>query len=475
MAADAHADTSTAPATVMIGNLRRENAKLVNALHQLQTEHSHLKRCLYHSTSVLDRATALLDAHGIPFEIPPFDVRAISKDATATSSWNATASPETAPESSRVPRFELQCELREHTKSIVCAAFAPGQQDVIASGSLDKKVVLHNVASRTRMLQIDAHASSITDLAWLNPSSFVSSGCDGVVKTWTMSGASTHTHTVPEGFVVSLTGVDEHTYACSDTRSHFYIVDTRGKHAVFKHRHSHRVTALAWDKPWRLITGGANGVVTVWDIRSGALPDDTMEIESSSVPRPPSLGSLAEGSLAWSCQLGSEWLNEASGSAIAHLSVSRGRDESRRLLVVADDDMARVYRGRQAESTAVTDRRRALVDYSVHNVLTGLRSRTFLVRGAFWRGSVRSVDDDDVDSDRVRALNEGDLVVIGSGTSGATVFDVTSESSNEPLQVLSGHKDRVLGGVFHPSTNQPILATFSADTTLRVWAPARTS
>ena len=59
------------------------------------------------------------------------------------------------------------------------------------------------------------------------------------------------------------------------------------------------------------------------------------------------------------------------------------------------------------------------------------------------------------------------LVATGSTDGRAYVYDISSPHG-ELLQRLGGHTERVYDTSFHP--NEPLLATCSADFTIRLWA-----
>lgn len=63
------------------------------------------------------------------------------------------------------------------------------------------------------------------------------------------------------------------------------------------------------------------------------------------------------------------------------------------------------------------------------------------------------------------------LVATGSADGDVRVFDLTAGGQTPPCQHLRGHTDRVYGVHFDPA--QPVLASGSADATVRIWSSSR--
>jgi len=67
-----------------------------------------------------------------------------------------------------------------------------------------------------------------------------------------------------------------------------------------------------------------------------------------------------------------------------------------------------------------------------------------------------------------RTLDQSMLLASGSADAYAYVYDVSGrEGTAELVQRLEGHTDRVYATAFHPS--KPLLATGSADFTVKLW------
>jgi WD40 repeat protein len=65
------------------------------------------------------------------------------------------------------------------------------------------------------------------------------------------------------------------------------------------------------------------------------------------------------------------------------------------------------------------------------------------------------------------------ILASGSADGNVYLFDVGgSAGSGGRVQVLRGHRDRVHAAEFHPS--EPLLASASADNTVKLWTPGKT-
>ena len=544
-----------------VATLRRENAQLLKLLHDVRLENQSLKSHLYRVSALLDASMAKLESLGVSLVLPQLDIRALNREVKEAAAVWGEMTGETTEESKDQAvqrKFLMQAELKEHTKAVHCGAFAPGDAEVIASGGADRRIVLHNFATGMKLTSIDtAHTAGVTDLVWMSPHLLVSTSADATSKVWDVAAAGggagksassggsadpLHVFSVKEGFVLCAAVVDANTYVCSDSRRSTYVVDSRVKRgSQISWDHPARVMSLSCEAGVRLITGSTAGIIAVWDLRmltqqapvvtsiSGlencpavTLPDSpkgstptaaTREHPGFPVTAPPPCmpSSLLTPIL--------QFENEVSRTPIIHLSTYRGRDDARRLLVVSDDDMIRLYRsasnsgtsgsnsgtnassigpgngfgsgqGASSSSSAVdlsnisSSSNKKQLEYTLSNVLPSVQTRSFNVRATYWQGKQRRqvsqqlFDDTDQrvgDPSKLilRKLHECDLVVSGGGSNFATVFDVTDDGSPVVLQRLEGHKDRVTGATVHHSELRPLVATFSSDTTLRIWAPAK--
>lgn len=171
--------------------------------------------------------------------------------------------------------------------------------------------------------------------------------------------------------------------------------------------------------------------------------------------------------------------NEPSHSPISFIAHFHSDDDTRRLISVSGDNMVRLYRGNLNAFTA--GRTDGANLYVLRNVMAGIPTRGNVMRSGFWKGeragkSEVSVFFDDGEMDAVarppRRLTECDILVTGGPDNTAQVFDVTDEGKVVVLERLEGHRDRVTGATVRRS-RKPIIATTSADSTVRIWVPVK--
>ena len=214
----------------------------------------------------------------------------------------------------------------------------------------------------------------------------------------------------------------------------------------------------------------------------------------------------------------STWSNESSISHVLLHGYSDGDDDHhRRFISVSDDNMARIYESSSimvgsklqqvvsaTSPTATSSANQQQVtgtsssSSTVHNnnmkftlrsIVGNLSTRGFPIRAAYWQGhhlprpsSSSLLEDAEYEGgggpssggiggrrQNVR-LAESDLLLLGGTHNVAAVYDV-SDTTRDPvlLQLLEGHKDRVYGCCVHPLMEKPYVATYSADSTVRLW------
>lgn len=519
----------------VIASLQHERINVQKQLSELQLENQVLRRQLYHMSTLLDIAVSKLGSMGVSFD-SPVNIRSLRAEALKQASADAAQAiqrtgelsglkgdPPLSTSQTTKKRFQLRTELRQHTKSVQCCAFGPNDEPHIVTGGLDRRLVVQNFLNGQKLWDIQAHEENISDVAWFQGTNqILSASYDSTVKVWDMErstpdGSTLATpvyHHNSSGFVLSAIPLDKSfVFACADSRRRTYIVDTRTKKPI-AWDHSSRVNSLAFDaSKSHLIMGHSNGLLTVWDIRKASVvfsasgAGEETNVYGTTIPgsqvnslqtlsmnmETPTTGYrttqqqatpllrpvLPEQQLSTPIQCISQILNDPSHANISFLAHYHSNDDSKRLISVSDDNMVRLYRCNLNASMA-TGRISDL--YQLHNVLPGVPTRGSTVRCGFWKGTrVKAqvstfLDDDaekDVEQPEIRRVGECDLLVTGGPDNTAIVFDVTEEESAVVLDHLEGHRDRVTGATTHHSDNRPIIATTSADSTVRIWVPAK--
>jgi WD40 repeat protein len=533
-----------------IAGLKRENTQLHRTLADVNHENNSLKRQLFHTSAVLDIALSKLSSLGIALD-PPVDLRALRSEVKAMIPWtDATAggSGMNAIDQSKAAimdgqneasatqrKFRLQAEIKDHTRSVQCAAFGPeDQQPWIASGGLDKRVVVSNFLTGVKHAVMEYHEQNVSDVVWLSNATILSASFDCTIKTCDLAAGQFKTplySAQTRAFALAACSVNDwvgatSVFAACDSKQWLYLGDTRvstSRSLPVQWQCSSRANTIAYDPSLKcLVTGHINGTVSLWDVRKlrSALTttstaansgDSTMPFPTN-VPPATDVNSAGEMSVSLEATMSGpkspsrvadamtpvtsisspsappassfEWTNEPSKSPITHVSFHGDRDAAKKLLVVSEDNMARLY-GRQGTGIGIDSNTSGGHDYQLEGVLNGFQTRSYSVRGAYWCGTGQrekrtgsggaSIFDDEREADS-RHVSECDLVVCGGGEDCGLVFDVTDSSTGgNPtlLQRLDGHRGRVWGACMHRNAARPIIATWGEDSCVRVWVPRK--
>jgi len=196
-----------------------------------------------------------------------------------------------------------------------------------------------------------------------------------------------------------------------------------------------------------LLSGSAKGVVQAWDMRMQAPLENFTPL-----------------------------LNEHAGRPITNLTTTMGADGRHLLAVNCYDNVLRVY-----HSENILARNGSLepsLGHSVFNLL-GHRNKNWPIRASFFSPhaspelAVASASPRTVNAPRIDPLGRplATLLATGSASTSVYVFSLTSQEA-QLLYKLKGHSGRVYACEFAPSTDFPLLATSSADATVRLWLPA---
>ncbi|RNC55578.1 hypothetical protein TcCL_ESM06930, partial [Trypanosoma cruzi] len=129
----------------LVATVRHENMQLQKQLTEACHENRTLRKQLYHLSALLDIAVNKLATKGITLETPVGirELRAAvsRRDLIDTTSEvidaNDLGYENVTKQNSSNRRFQLRRELREHTRPVQCAAFAPGDRPILATGGLD--------------------------------------------------------------------------------------------------------------------------------------------------------------------------------------------------------------------------------------------------------------------------------------------------------------------------------------------------
>ncbi|ORZ23986.1 WD40-repeat-containing domain protein [Absidia repens] len=168
--------------------------------------------------------------------------------------------------------FQMRYDLKGHTGAVYCVEFSPNGE-LLASGSFDKTVRLWEVKeSQKEVLCLKAHTLNVSDLAWTPDSTSLLSGSyDETCKTWDTQTGKLLNNTETEGFVqcVSWDFMENSVFYYGTSRKILAMVDTKADSTPIIIRNDAMVNTLYASRDGiHVITGDANGILKVWDMRT---------------------------------------------------------------------------------------------------------------------------------------------------------------------------------------------------------------
>ncbi|TDH70753.1 hypothetical protein CCR75_001155 [Bremia lactucae] len=495
--------------------LLKENKLLKTSVDKLDHENHDLKRSVYELTLKLDSAHA-----------PSSSIRAAAAKPFAIADLLAApvVNAESANESSfrRVhgssgtllgPKGDLydgdgdgdtrvlvhKSTLRAHSGAVYTAKFSPCGR-LLASGSFDCRVMLWDMTTKFNQPQLAAlskHTQLVIDVSWAEDSAALVSGSyDHSVKLWDVEKSQLLTSNEVDGLVqcVAFNMADNNQYFLGSSKCCLHMVDARSE-ICRTWTNDAMVNALhvAHDG-LTVITGDSKGLLKTWDVRMDAC------LEELTV------------------------LNDAARHAISHVHASPasdGGDDGRFLAVNSYDNILRVYDRRSKLISSRSTRRgpRGGSDScdsdQLHLLgsLSGHKNKNWPIKSSFFCGdgykyklhlpkrlgvtngagsvSRLKLSDDDredfVDPSRdhgsIDSPHETLLLATGSADRHIYLHEVTPSNHADGgglgkhkdtlVQLIDAHTDRVYCVDFHPS--EPILASASADCSIKIWLPRSTS
>ncbi|OBZ84872.1 WD repeat-containing protein 5 [Choanephora cucurbitarum] len=456
-----------------VEKLLKEVKQLKQKVDILDKENSALKKSIYDLSA---RYAASISQGGLPYRTGPFvidnEMATTGKAQEMISKAVQEVGGDIEPFQSVYPHdardgkpFQMRYELKGHTGAVYTVEFSPNGA-LLASGSFDKTVRIWDTASAQKeTLCLKAHTLNLSSLAWAPDSSMLLSGAyDETCKTWDVESGKLASSYDTEGLVqcVGWDFVDPNVFYYGTSRKVLAMADIRTEgNASVIHNDSMINTLYASRDGIHVITGDAQGMVKVWDVRSKECI---------------------------SCIL-----NDPSKMPITHISVGRRStdasrraiddyDEPRYMALNSYDNILRVYdRGMDPPKSELR---------LVHS-LKGFKNKNWPIKSSFYCGSgynssilSKAPTVPEVYGDTDLAPNPSDyhsfdtqepkeeksvLLATGSADPYAYLYNV-GEDSAELMQRLEGHTDRVYAVNFHPT--EPILASCSADFTVKVWGPS---
>ncbi|KAG1219422.1 hypothetical protein G6F35_007502 [Rhizopus arrhizus] len=428
-----------------VEKLLKEVKQLKQKVDVLDKENIALKKSIYDLSA---RYAATISQGGLPYRAGPF---VIDNEVTPTgkemlSKVVQEASGDMEPFQSIYPHdardgkpFQLRYELKGHVGAVYAVEFSPSGA-LLASGSFDKTVRIWDTASAQKETYcLKGHTLNISDVAWTPDSSTLLSGAyDETCKTWDVETGKVNSSYDTEGLVqcVGWDFVDSNIFYYGTSRKMLAMVDIRQEGPASIIRNDSMINTLYASRDGiHVITGDAQGMLKVWDVRSK--------------------------------QCISNRVNDHGQMPITHISVGRRStdasrraiddyDEPRYMAVNSYDNLLRVYdRGMDPPKSELR---------LVHS-LKGFKNKNWPIKSSFYCGSSynssilsKQTAMNDIYGDVDMSANPVDylldpqepkeeksvLLATGSADPYAYLYNV-GEGSAELMQRLEGHTDRVLG------------------------------
>lgn len=290
--------------------------------------------------------------------------------------------------------------------------------------------------------------------------------------------------------------VDDQVYYGATSRKNIYRMDGRMKKENEQWENDCMVNSIVSCLDGiSILTGDSNGQLKTWDVRKGqCIPELTVSNGKHAI------------SHVTAC--------DVKGDAF------RGFSEQNRFIAVNSYDNAlRVYKWYCLENfilyklvcsgptlfQAKTDVANAPM--KVVNYMAGIQMKNWPIKSSFFAGEginfkyqhvldspLLEEDDDEFDEEGAplspiaaksklfdkneeKSSNETKMLATGSADNNIYIYNVTyaqhdiNRSSNNLIQKINAHNDRVYCVHFHPS--EPIFASASADTTIKLWTPRK--
>lgn len=341
--------------------------------------------------------------------------------------------------------FSLKYSLKGHEGPVHSVKFPPNGGPLLASSSFDRSVRLWNMDNKKQpeRSKLLGHESCVSSVCW-SPDSrqLASSSYDKTVALWDVElGQEVFSGSLP-GFGLEVAyepGVGNLVFVAASNKIAVFDPRSGAKKPAATIEHGSVVNTIM---PYRgvpeLLSGGTDGVVRTWDLRSTR----------------------------YECL--SELPNGPAGRPISHITCPQGAVESLTVAVNSYSNETRVY-DRGVEH--MNDLRGAL---HLRHVLKGPRFSQWPIRCALFEGAqhssvrARSRDVMEAPPRQPSSVDESLLLATGSTDNLVYLFDISGqEGSSRLLQTLEGHHDKVYATAFHPT--RPVLASAGADFNIRVW------
>ncbi|KAK5578832.1 hypothetical protein RB653_008505 [Dictyostelium firmibasis] len=392
--------------------------------------------------------------------------------------------------------FFYKFTLKGHNASVYTVDFSPCGK-MLASGSFDKTVKVWDVFNQREMATFNEHTVNVSVLQWNNNSTEILSGSyDKTVKLWDLNSNKLISSYNTSGFIldVKFSPIDNNIFFAGNTQNHVIGFDKRTPNSIIVLENNALINSLYVFKDGQhILTGDSLGKLKVWDSRKGNKVNfpESFHYEGCVDGLAGSFSNSATNALVD----GSPFEIGPENRPISGVTMSTGNseDDGRFLAVNSYDNVIRVY---DRSKVSIVSHPYSLTPMSLIHSLTGYKNKNWPIKSSIYVGkdhnqdtgnigkrtsgigkpmdddSKSMIDDDDDDDDQPPDINQSVLLATGSADYNAYIYDIGfGKQSGKVLQKLEGHTDRVYSVKFHPS--EPILASCSADNTIRLWTPKK--
>ncbi|KAL6074290.1 WD domain G-beta repeat [Balamuthia mandrillaris] len=419
-------------------------------------------------------------------------------------------------------KFFFKMSLKGHKGAVYCVTFSPSGR-LLASGSFDKTVRLWDLSTQKEVACLAEHELNVSDVCWSNDSTQLLSGSfDHSIKLWDAVKGELQGSYETQGLVqsVKFNPADNNLWFAGCTHKQITLFDKRqAKHALIMKNDSMVNSIYVYKHGHFVLSGDSNGMLKIWEVGQGHGYAVIAKMENGSTHKPishlhvsPPMSSfhnnedeegrfLAVNSFdnvlrVYDRQGGlsdlfspsePQRLSQESKPFRLVCSLTAHKNKNwpiRSSFFVGKDYMA------VSKRTEKGDKR----ERGPHESLllsTGSADNAAYLYSLLEDGSntLSSGNSDDASSTSPRSSSASSSSSSSSAPSSSASSSSSSSSSTSPsnstsstnsssgdggsggelLQKIKGHKGRVYAVHFHPT--EPLLATCSADTTVKLWAP----
>jgi len=443
--------------------LDKENKQLKARLDTIERENRDLKKSLYDLSFRYDHLSNQMSKPLRPFNID--NIVTESDSSTSTTPKGSTVTPFTSGPSSAntssrnllkkpvTDSRHLYCKqtLKGHNGAVYSVLFSPCGK-YIASGSFDKSVRVWDSATGQQLALMQDHQLSVSDVSWSHDSQQILSGSlDHSAKIWDAETSKLLSSHDIAGFTqtVEFDSKDSNIFFAGCTHRRIYCFDRRqAENSTFIENDSMINSLYIYRDGFYIISGDSHGCIKTWDKRKGAVVSvSNVSSEGKHVPI----------------------------SSVHVTKASRTDEEGRYLGVNCYDNILRVYD--RGTSSSVIANPLSTTRMELLHSMSGHKNKNWPITSSFFVGKNRQLfghhnrsdSDSDHEVEEEKTVDESFLLATGSADNQVYIYNVTGhKESHNLLQKLEGHTDRVYAVNFHPF--DPILATASADSTVRLWS-----